>query len=150
MMAELSEAEKAEALALAQAKQGVADPEPAAPVPVREEPVNTVKIAPENFPDEVAITSDPLPAAPPRPQTPTSGSIEEWGPYEDYQIINTGFGEFGLEKGKILFFEPGQVFNKRAGQFVAIRIPRYRLPDQTQEDAINQAVMAEDLHPVRG
>lgn len=135
---EISEAEKAQMLAEANMRQE------GGPPPV------TQKIGPDMEPAPL-MADGPVPP----PITPSSGTQNgpgdpgEWGPYNGYEVINTGFGEYGLEKGKILFFELGQTFNAKIGSFIEVRLPRYRLPNQSREDAILEFNQREAARPVR-
>ena len=144
-MAELSDAEKAQMIAEANQRQ-------ANQVPPGEAPLNTPRIGP----DMADASPAPLLAGGnvAAPVSPSSGGGEngdpgEWGPYNDYQIVNTGFGEYAVEKGKVLFFELAQQFQAKMGAFITVRLPRYRTPDQTREEALAEFVESQRKRPVR-
>ena len=72
---------------------------------------------------------DGPPPAPATPSTPTDGTVEEWGPYPDYFMVTPPWGgQFGVEKGKILYFEEREVFFRRENKMKTIKIPRLRDP----------------------
>lgn len=50
----------------------------------------------------------------------------EWGPYDDYVLVTTPYGQFGVPKGEILWFEEAQTFSRRSGTMITIHEPRYR------------------------
>ncbi len=69
------------------------------------------------------------PPSPATPATPSSGNQEEWGPYDDYFLVTPPWGgQFGVEKGKILYFEEKEVFNRRENMMKTVKIPRQRDP----------------------
>ena len=152
-MAELSEAEKAEAIAAHNAKVEAARAEGALPAANIEQapavPLATQKIGPDMDPAPILEAKAPVPVTPASAQGAGNGDPGEWGPYDDYQIINTGFGEYGLEKGKILFFTIEQKFSAKAGNFITVRVPHYRLPAQTREDVFGEEARAQASRPIR-
>lgn len=142
----ISEAEKAQLLA--EANQGSGN---------REEPQNTTKLSDlegVSFEDSPGIVSmdqgRPMPMTPQSGQPVSSGDVGEWGPYGDYHIVNTGFGEYGIEKGKILFFVVIPTFNRKTGVFEDRRFPRYRAENQSREDALAEFEAYQASRPVRG
>jgi len=52
--------------------------------------------------------------------------ISEWGPYDDYVLVTTPYGQFAVPKGEILHFEAVQTFSKRAGTMIEVHQPVYR------------------------
>lgn len=114
------------------------------------QPQNTQRLGP----DLAAAIAQPVVDVS-KPMTPQSGGPGsaltdwEWGPYDDYNIVNTGFGEYAVEKGKILFFEIVPIFNQKAGQFVDTRQPRYRTEFQTKEEALAEYRSEMARRPVR-
>lgn len=46
------------------------------------------------------------------PAQPEEGR-EEWGPYDDYQIVTTRFGNYAVEPGYAMFFESYDFFDDR-------------------------------------
>lgn len=86
-------------------------------------------------------TLEPVASGPPPAVTPTGdagerGSRQEWGPYDDYHLVQCPTGVYGVPKGKILFFIPISVFSRRENRMVVEQQRLYRDPDQTQEDEI--------------
>ncbi len=68
-----------------------------------------------------------MPAKPTHdPTLVSSVANAEWGPYDDYVLVTTPYGQFGIPKGEILWFEETQTFSRRAGTMVTIHEPRYR------------------------
>lgn len=73
----------------------------------------------------IEVQDDPKPVAPTRP-----GTLDEWGPYDDYKIVTTPTGQFGVPKGKILYFIDHQTFSRRENRMLVVKRPRYRKPDE--------------------
>jgi len=82
-------------------------------------------------------------APPPSAVTPSRerlSGVQEWGPYDNYTIITAPNGQFGVPKGKILYFQEVEQFSRREGRMLKIKVPRYRLPDQPGTGRPTQAV----------
>lgn len=70
-----------------------------------------------------AMVEGDVPQAPKVPDPPThapthvpAGSddgVQEWGPYRDYQIVATPYGNYAVEPGYVMFFESYQFFDDR-------------------------------------
>ncbi len=70
------------------------------------------------------------PPSPATPVTPSEGNPDEWGPFDDYYMVTPPWGgQFGVEKGKILYFEEKEVFFRRENKMKTIKIPRQRDPE---------------------
>lgn len=52
--------------------------------------------------------------------------VDVWGPYDDYNIVTTPYGMFGVPKGEELFFVPETEFSTRAKRMVTVHLPHYR------------------------
>lgn len=50
----------------------------------------------------------------------------DYGPYPEYLIVTTQYGEYGLEAGDILFFEHVDKLNRETGKIEKVPVPRYR------------------------
>lgn len=48
-----------------------------------------------------------------------------WGPYSDYQFVQTSWGEYGVPKGKVLFFQVEEVWNNKEKRFESRPMPYY-------------------------
>jgi len=69
-----------------------------------------------------------LPAAPVNPPTfnPTTQGVQEWGPYDGYEIVTTQYGQFAVPKGQVMHFKPEKQFNRREGVWMVVHLPIYR------------------------
>jgi len=112
-----------------------------------EEPVNTQRIGPDM--EAAPELGKPGRVAHIPSNVPQGDETREWGPYETYEIINTGFGEYAVEVGYVLFFEPQDIFNRKAGQFVRVNTPRHRLIAETQAEALARIHAELARQPVR-
>ena len=66
-------------------------------------------------------------APPPSPITPgTVQGIDEWGPYLEHTIVTTPHGQYGVDAGQILYFEPEQWFSRRENRMVTTMKRRYK------------------------
>lgn len=93
----------------------------------QEEMVAKARTGPADQP--IPVQDDPQPAAPTR-----APNIEEWGPYNDYKIVPTQYGEFGLPKGEILYFVEQTNFSHRENRMVTRHVPQRRQPHEPRID----------------
>lgn len=85
--------------------------------------------------EEMAAYAEPevpaVPSAPTEIQTPTvSGGIRTWGPYADYTFVTTDWGEYGVPKGKVLFFEERMVWDNKEKRRRPTLMPFYVNPGE--------------------
>lgn len=55
----------------------------------------------------------------------TDQGVAEWGPYSDYQIVTTPYGNYAVEPGYVMFFEEYQFFDDRMKQMRTSHRPVY-------------------------
>jgi hypothetical protein len=56
----------------------------------------------------------------------------EWGPFRNLENVVTEFGEYGVERGKVLYFVWGHFFNAD-NQRVEAPMPAYREATQAEQ-----------------
>lgn len=60
----------------------------------------------------------------PKKVTPVQ-SPDSWGPYADYTLVTTAWGEYAVPAGKILTFEIKKVKNLKSGEIEDRPMPQY-------------------------
>lgn len=55
---------------------------------------------------------------------------QTWGPFSDYQYVTTNWGEYGVPKGKVLFFETRQIWNNKEKRLQEYPMPYYVNPGE--------------------
>ena len=75
---------------------------------------------------EIAATRNEGAAGPAPVTQAVDDAVEEWGPYDDYRLVTTPTGENAVPWGKVLFFQPVEAFDKKAGRMVTKMLPFYR------------------------
>lgn len=75
-----------------------------------------------------------LPPEPVNPPTfnPVTQGVQEWGPYDDYVIVTTQYGQYAVPKGKVMHFAIDKQFSRREGVWKVVHLPIYR--DATEEE----------------
>lgn len=58
------------------------------------------------------------------------GTVRTWGPYSDYTFVTVAWGEYGVPKGKVLFFEWREVWNNKEKRFENRLMPFYVRPGE--------------------
>jgi hypothetical protein len=112
-MAELTSEEKQEMVALAQRRE--------AAKAAKQQAVNQAA-RPVAEPEKVMPT-EAVNAPTYNPQTQ---GVQEWGPYDDYVIVTTNYGQFAVPKGEVMHFEVDREFSRREGVWKIVHLPRYR------------------------
>jgi len=77
------------------------------------DPNNVVQFAPT----EVEVVND-------------GNTARTWGPYSDYQFVQTSWGEYGVPKDKVLFFQVEEVWNNKEHRFENRPMPYYVNPGE--------------------
>jgi len=122
-MAELTPEQKQAMITAAEARRAQAQADvnaAAAPVP---EPEKILPAEPTNVPT----------------YNPQTQGVQEWGPYDDYVIVTTNYGQYGVPKGQVLHFEVGKEFSRREGVWKIVHLPRYRDANQEEKEYAKQA-----------
>jgi hypothetical protein len=56
-------------------------------------------------------------------------SPDSWGPYADYTLVTTAWGEYGVPAGQIMTFEIRKVKNLKSGEIEDRPMPQYQIVD---------------------
>jgi hypothetical protein len=80
---------------------------------------------------QAAAEENPLKVVPAKmahAPTRTGGTqgVDEWGPYDDYVLVTTPYGQYGVPKGEIMHFREAQEFSNRARAMITVHLPVYR------------------------
>ena len=70
----------------------------------------------------------PVQSAAPVPTTAPSSQtqgVSEWGPYADYVIVTTPYGNYAVEPGYVMTFVPHRYFNNRERREMITHLPVY-------------------------
>ena len=66
------------------------------------------------------------------PRAAYGGASEEWGPFDEPQVVTTPYGDYGVAYRKVLFFAEVERFDKRINQMVKVMKDHRR--DATKEE----------------
>lgn len=86
----------------------------------------------EDLPDvEVTDLEAAVQLAPTEVQNVNDGDTKRtWGPFTDYQFVQTSWGEYGVPAGKVLFFNVEEVWNNKEKRFENRPMPYYVNPGE--------------------
>jgi len=88
----------------------------------------------EGLPDVDVTTIEEPPAvqlAPTEVENVTDGDMTRtWGPFNDYTFVSTSWGEYGVPKGKVLFFNVEDVWDNKEKRFDRRPMPYYVNPGE--------------------
>lgn len=60
----------------------------------------------------------------------TTDVTRTWGPFDDYQFVQTSWGEYGVPRGKVLFFREEDIWDNKAKRVHRAPMPYYVNPGE--------------------